>query len=149
MGETGNTMQFIANYDGWVSVKKLKIEPATEPRTIMEFLASLGTGIDAKVEANLRKTVELAKVDAVLAQVPAGKSEEQIAGVLKAMNSRAVTGAINEITALEKFQKNEQKELADFCRVYAMRKKLRECGLNIDYSSIEIPGMKKIKKAKV
>ena len=59
-------IQFVANYEDWVSVKKLKVEPGMEPRTVMEFLASLGTGIDKKVEENLRKCVALDKLDAAL-----------------------------------------------------------------------------------
>jgi len=62
-------IQFIANYADWKSIKKLKIEAATDPKTIMEFLASLGTGIDRKIEDNLRKIVELDKVDAAIAEL--------------------------------------------------------------------------------
>ena len=28
-------IQFVSNYDDWVSVKKLKVEPGMEPRTVM------------------------------------------------------------------------------------------------------------------
>ena len=52
-------IQFIANYDDWVAVKKLKIEEKTDPRTIMEFLAGLGIGIDRKIEQNLGKATTL------------------------------------------------------------------------------------------
>ncbi len=142
-------IQFIANYDDWVSVKKLKVEEKTEPRTIMEFLASLGTGIDGKVEANLRKMVDLGKLDSAIAELQAGKGRQQIAEILAEINSRKVNSVIKEICGLPELQKNEQRELIGFCRVYALRKALGQAGLSVEYSSIEIPGMRKLKKNKV
>ena len=143
-------IQFVANYEDWVSVKKLKVEPGMEPRTVMEFLASLGTGIDKKVEENLRKCVALDKLDAALKEeIKPGKTEADLAGVLAAVNGRKVSAVINEITELPKLQKNERGELFDFCKVYALRKAFKECKLMIDYSSIEIPGMKRVMKSKV
>lgn len=141
-------IQFVANYDDWVAIKKLKIEPGTDPRAVMEFLASLGTGIDGKVEANLGKIVALGKLDSVLAEIPSGKGEQEMAHVLRELKGRNVSAVINEITAIEQLQKNEKKELQDFCRAYATRKKLKECGLEIDYSGIAVPGMKRMGKAK-
>jgi protein-arginine kinase len=139
-------IQFVANYDDWVAIKKLKIEPGMDPKTVLEFLASLTTSVDRKVEENLGKIVDLKKLDAAIASVSIGKSEEEIASALKEVNSRKVSSVINEVTALEKFQKNEQKELADFCRAYAARKILKNCGAMIDYSEIEIPGLKRAMK---
>ncbi len=54
-------IQFIAKYGSWVSVKKLSVDEKTDPITVMEFLASLGTGIDHKVEENLVRMVDLGK----------------------------------------------------------------------------------------
>jgi len=143
-----NTIQFIANYGGWVSIKKLKIEEKTDPRTIAEFLASLGTGIDGKIEANLGKIVDLKKLDSILGEVKTGKSEEEIASVLRELNTRNVSRTIKEITELPEFQANEKKELQGFCKVYAAKKMLKACGLNVDYSGVEIPGMKRLMKKK-
>lgn len=142
-------IQFIANYDDWKAIKKLKIEPATDSKTIMEFLASLGTGIDRKIEDNLRKIVDLAKVDAALNELSKGKGKEQIAEIIAEVNSRKVNATINEVCTLPQLQKNEQKELIGFCKVYAMRKALKEAGLMVDYSGIEIPGMKRVMKNKI
>lgn len=139
-------IQFIANYDDWVAIKKLKIEPGMDPKTVIEFLASLTISVDRKVEENLGKIVDLKKLDAVIAQIPPGKSEEEIAGALKEVNTRKVSAAVNEITQLEKLQKNEQKELADFCKAYATRKVLKNCNVIVDYSGIEIPGLKRAMK---
>ena len=71
-------ISFISNYDDWVSIKKLKIEPATDHKTIMEFLASLNTGIDAKVEANLGKIIDLKRIDAAINEI--GLERKDIAG---------------------------------------------------------------------
>ncbi|MBU1930260.1 hypothetical protein KJ972_02010, partial [Candidatus Micrarchaeota archaeon] len=123
------------------------VEAATDPRTIMEFLASLTTSVDRKVEENLGKIVDLEKLDAVLKEIPVGKSEEEIATVLREVNTRKVSSVINEITGVPSFQKNVQKELASFCKVYATRKLLKASKAMIDYSEIEIPGMKRVMKA--
>lgn len=139
-------INFVANYDDWVSIKKLKVESATDPRTVMEFLAGLGTSLDSKIEANLRKLVALDKVDAAIAELQLGKKDT--AKAIEEVNSRKVGSVIKEITALPQYQSGEQKELEQFCRVYAMRKALKECSLAVDYSGINIPGMKRLTKKK-
>lgn len=140
------SIQFIANCREWVAIKKLKVTEKTEPKTVMEFLASLGTGIDRKVEESLRQLVGLERLDAALNEVisSAGNAGEAIQGI----NSRAVTSVINELSSKPELQKNEQKELGEFLKVYATRKALKELKVRVDYSGIEIPGMKKAKKAK-
>ena len=143
-----NVIQFVANYGGWQAVKKIKIEEKTTPQMVMEFLSSLGTSLDSKIEANLKKTVELDSVDVAIAGIGCGKSEEEIASALKSVNSRAVSSAINSVCEKPELQKNEQKELKQFCKVYATRKVLKNCGLEVDYSNIDIPGMKRVKKKK-
>lgn len=139
-------IQFVANYDDWAAIKKLKIEPATDPRTIAEFLASLTFSVDRKIAENLGKIVDIAKLDAVLALVPIGKTEDEIAATLKELNTRKVSQCINEISAIPKLQKGEQKEVADFLRAYASRKLLKACGVVVDYSQIQIPGLKRAMK---
>ncbi len=140
-------INFIANFDDWVSIKKLKIEPETDAKMIMEFLASLGISIDAKIEQNLGKIVDLSKVDAAIAELELGKKDT--AKALESIGSRKVSSVIKEITEGLGLQKNETKEMQEFCKVYAMKKALKQCGLQVDFSEIKIPGMKKAKKKKV
>jgi len=139
-------IQFVANYDDWTAIKKLKIEPATDPRTIAEFLASMTFSVDRKVEENLGKIADIKKLDLIIAQIPVGKTEGEIAATLKELNTRKVSQCINEISAIPTLQKGEQKEVADFLRAYASRKLLKACGVVVDYSQIEIPGMKRAMK---
>ena len=142
-------IQFVANYDDWVSVKKLKIEAVTDPRTILEFLASLTTGIDRKVEENLGKIIELQKIKAAVDSVFAGgKGAGAISEAIAAVNSSAVNKAINELTEKPEWQKKERSEMQGFCKAYAMRLALKKCGLLIDYSEVEVPGMKRLTKKK-
>jgi len=149
LSENEEYIQFVANYEDWVSIKKLTIEPATDPRTIMEFLASLTVSVDRKIEDNLRKILDLNKVDeAINAVFSGGKGASAINEALAAVNSSKVNSAINEITANPQWQKNEQKEMQGFCKAYAMRTALKKCNLMIDYSQIEIPGMKRLMKKK-
>ena len=144
-----NVIQFIANYGNWVAIKKLKITPETDSKIVMEFLASLEMGIDRKVEENLRKIVDLEKVDKVLDElVSAGRSADNVAKTIAAVSGPKISRVVNEICDLDGLQKNEKTELADFCKVYAMRKALKECKLAVDYCGIKIPGMKKPKKPK-
>lgn len=139
-------ISFIANYEDWVSIKKLKVEPATTPKTVMEFLASLTTSVDRKVEGNLRKIVALDKLDKAIDEL--GLAKKDYAAAIEGLNSRAVNSVIKEITEIETLQKNEKKEIADFCRAYAARKILKQIGVMVDYSEIEIPGMKRLQKTK-
>ena len=151
MAEEEQYIQFISNYKDWVSVKKLKITEQSDPKTVMEFLAGLTTSVDSKVEANLAKIVELGKLDSALKEViqGVGKKENEIAAILAAVASSKVNKVIAEITEKASAEKGVRKELVGFCKAYAMRKALKECGLAIDYSGIEIPGMKRVMKKKV
>jgi microcompartment protein CcmK/EutM len=141
------SIQFISNYEDWKAIKKIKVTEQTNPRTVAEFLACLSTSLDAKVESNLRKIVALDKLDAAVKELGFGKGDS--ARALEEINSRKISAVINEIIELPNLQANEKKELQQFCRVYATRKALKECGLMVDYSEIDIPGMKRLKKKKV
>jgi hypothetical protein len=138
-------IQMVANYDGWVAIKKLTIEPSTDSRTIMQFLASLGISLDKKVEDNLGKIVDLKKLDEALAELSKGKTAENIALILEAASSGKINKVIKEICEIEGMQPKEKNELMEFCKVYALKKALKNAGLFIDYStiSLKIPGMKK------
>ena len=138
-------IQFVANYKDWVSIRKLKIEAATEPKSIMEYLASLGTSIDGKVEENLGKIVNLKEIDNALTELELGKKDTGKA--LDEINTRKVGGVIKQLVEpLEGLSKPEKKEIIQFCKIYAMKKALKECNLMVDYSGVEIPGMKRTKK---
>ena len=138
------SIQFVANYDGWKAVKKQTVTEKTDPLTVMEFLAGLTNSVDAKVEFNLSKKVDLPKLDAAITSL--GLARGDAVKALEEINSRTISKTINEISQIPTLQKNQQKEVADFLRAYATRKCLKACGLMVDYSQIQIPGMGRLKK---
>ncbi|MFA6268959.1 MAG: DUF2666 family protein [archaeon] len=138
------SIQLVANYDDWKAVKKQTITEKTDPLTVAEFLSSLTNSVDAKVEFNLRKKVALDKLDKALTDLGLVKGDAVRA--MEEINTRTISKVINEISAVPTLQKNQQKEVGEFCKVYATRKALKSCGLMIDYTQIEIPGMGRLKK---
>jgi len=143
-GTMEGSIQLIANYSDWKAIKKQTITDKTDPLTVAEFLASLTISVDRKVEENLRKKVALDKLDAAIAQL--GLMKGDAVKAMEEINTRTISKVINEISQVPELQKNQQKEVAGFCRAYATRKALKACGLLIDYSQIEIPGMGRLKK---
>ena len=141
-------IHFIANYDDWVAIRKLKIDEKTDAFTIMEFLAGLCISVDNKIEQNLGKIVNIEKVKRSLEELEYGKSEQEIAKILREVNSGRVNKVIKEVIKeiSEKYQKNELKEIESFCKIYAFRCALKKCNLAIDYSFAESPTLKRLLK---
>jgi hypothetical protein len=139
-------IQLIANYDDWKAIKKITITSATQPLSIAEFLASLTYSTDDKIAENLAKTVELSKVDAALDSLNLGKGDAGEA--VKEVSTRAVSKVINEICKLSQFSGPQQKELIGLCKIYAIKKALKACGIMSAYHEAELPNLKRAKKAK-
>ena len=139
-------IQLIANYADWKAIKKITITDVTEPLSIAEFLASLTYSTDEKIEDNLRKTVDLAKVDAAIKELNLGKGD--IGMAIKEVSSRKIGSVINEVCKLDKFNGPTTKEVIGLCKIYAVKKALKACGILSSYHEAEIPTLKRAKKAK-
>ncbi|MEK6959141.1 MAG: DUF2666 family protein [archaeon] len=141
------SIQLIANYDDWKVIRKITITPQTDPLMVAEFLANLTKSVDSKVEFNLKKIVALEKIDAAVESC--GLAKGDVAKAIDEVNSRKVNSVVKEVSQVPGLQKNRQSEVMDFCKAYAMRKALKACGVIVDYSEVEIPGMGRLKKTKV
>ncbi len=139
-------IQFLANYADWKAIKKIEITEKTTPKSVMEFLAGLTISFDSRIENNLRKIVELDELDKAIEALELGKKD--VAKAIDEVKSRKLSSVIKKITEIEGLQKNEKKELVGFCKAYAMKKTLKQTGVIVDYSEIEIPGMKRLRKKK-
>jgi hypothetical protein len=139
-------IQLIANYDDWKAIKKITITDVTAPLTIAEFLASLTYSTDDKIEENLRKTIDLDKVDSAINALELGKKDAGKA--IEEVNTRSIGKVINEICKLDKFNGPTKKELIQLCKVYATKKALKACGILSAYHEADIPTLKRAKKAR-
>ncbi len=137
-------IQLIANYKDWKAIKKITITELTEPLVIAEFLASLTYSVDGKIEDNLRKVIELDKVDKAIAELKLDKGD--VGKAIEEVNSRTVSKVINEIIKLDKFAGPVQKELMQMCKIYATKKAINTCGLLVEYYQADIPTLKRAKK---
>lgn len=140
------TIQFIANYEDWKVIKKITITKDTAPLSIVDFLASLTYSTDDKIESNLRKIVELDKVDIAIKELAFKKGDSTKA--IEEVNSRKIGKVISEICKLDKFSGPVQKELVQLCKIYSIKKVLKECEILNSYHEAEIPTLKRAKKAK-
>ncbi|MDD3160261.1 MAG: DUF2666 family protein [Candidatus ainarchaeum sp.] len=141
----GGDIQLIANYDDWKAIKKITITDQTDPLVIAEFLSSLTYSVDGKIENNLRKIIDLDKVDKAINELGLGKKD--IGKALEEVNSRNISKVISEITSLDKFNGPTQKELMQMCKIYATKKAINSCGLLVEYYQADIPTLKRAKKA--
>lgn len=136
----------MANYSGWVAVKKITVEKNTRPIDIALFLAGLNETFDRKVEDNLRKVMDLKALDAHLEQVIAKgkKSSDDVARALAEINSSATNKIVNEMVAgasvvkpegvTGKTLKKEEEALKELVKVYATKKALNALDLRVNYS---------------
>jgi mevalonate kinase len=139
-------IQLVANYGDWKAVKKITITDQTDPLVIAEFIASLTFSTDEKIIDNLRKIVELDKVDEAIKELNLSKTD--VGKAIEEVSSRKVSKVINEICKLGKFSGPVQKELVQMCKIYATKQAIKSCGLAIDFFEADIPTLKRAKKAK-
>jgi hypothetical protein len=139
-------IQLIANYEDWKAIKKITITEKTEHLVIAEFLASLTYSVDEKIEDNLRKIVELSKVDEAIKELNLDKGD--VGKAIEEVNSRKVGKVINEICKIDNFSGPVQKELIQLCKIYATKKAIIMCKLMVEYYEADIPTLKRAKKAK-
>jgi len=133
-------IQFIANYDDWKIIKKLKITEVVPALDIVDFLASMSISFDGKIEANLRKSCNLKIVDDYIASLVTGKtkSEAEFAKILKGLASpnagKAITASIPEGA-----EPKEKDKIKVYLKIYMTKTALSKAGLEIDYTKVPIP----------
>ena len=88
----------------------------------------------------MTKIVSLENINKYIDELAPGKikKEEELAAVLKGINSPKLSGLINtEIEIVD--DKKTKDKLKIYLKVYATKKALDNAGFSIDYSSVPIP----------
>jgi len=135
MGE----IQFIANTDDWKAIKKLKVEANVPPMDIAVFLASVSISFDSKIEQYLKQVNSIKPIDDFLETTTKGigKTEEDIAKVLKTVNSTNAGKIINACLP-EEFSPKDKDMLKALLKTYLTRKAFDKIGFFVDYTKLPL-----------
>jgi len=107
-------IEFFAQAGKWVVVKKLKVEPNTEPMWIARFLISVHETMDRKIWGFMAKDFDLEALDAIAGELcgaEKGKkgwklkgrlSEDRMNEILAKLKSVSVSKQINNVVPTKK-----------------------------------------------
>lgn len=134
---------FSANTNDWKAIKKFKIDENVPLIDVASFLASVSISFDAKIEQYLKKAINIKPLEEYIENITknVGKTEEEIAKVLKAINSVNAGKAIN--ACLPDDSTPKQKDLIKaFLKAYLTKKTLNKINFCIDYTKLPIQANK-------
>lgn len=141
-------IQFIANYDAWKCVKKFTITELTDPKTVCEFFVSYSISLDNRMEKYLAQVVDISKIQALISSAPAGKTAQEVPGILQYVASPALAQKCHAIASTSKAEKSQHVLLGKLVHAHVVRVILKQNGMAGDYSEVAIPGLKRLMKKK-
>ncbi len=137
-------IQFISTYPKWKCIKKYRVTAQTDSRTLAEFMSAYCVSLDQKFEFYLRQFFDMGLIDEQLKKGPAkGASYSEIVVFL---NGSELSATLTK--ALKKNPAANHGIFLHYLRAYAARKALRERGLFVEYSQVDVPGLKRLLKKK-
>lgn len=140
MALTPGKIQLIANYSNWQCVKKFTITELTDPKTVCEFFVSYSISLDNRLEKYLSQSIEMKKIQELIAAAPSGKVAGDVPALLHYIASPALSQKAHALA------KNPL--LGKLVHAHIIRSILKQNGISGDYSSVEIPGLKRLLKKK-
>jgi hypothetical protein len=133
-------IQFIANYDDWKCIKKMKITEKSNPLTVLEFLGSYSVSLEKKLEEYLGEIINLESFNKFLKEAPVGKNASAVSKTIRFLQSTALENKISELTS--------DAQTSSFLKIYAVRKLLKASSQFAEFSTVDIPGLKRLLKKK-
>jgi hypothetical protein len=138
------SVQFIANFDKFVSIKKLTIDKDVTPKDVIEFLTSVEFSTSQKIKDYLGKLCDIKKFEEKtksLMALEAGKFIEEV-------NSNATQKIIKDFIP-ESMDKKEVKDAyIELFKVWLIEKYAQEKGIVFAAHHIVFPANKKLMKKK-
>ena len=138
------SVQFIANFDKFVSIKKLTIDKDVGPKDVIEFLTSIQFTTSQKIKDYLGKLCDIKKFEEKtksLMALEAGKFIEEV-------NSNATQKIIKDFIPESMDKKDEKDAYTELFKVYLIEKYANEKKLVFAAHHIVFPANKKLMKKK-
>jgi predicted transcriptional regulator len=138
------SIQFIANFDKFVSIKKLTIDKEVGPKEVIEFLTSVQFTTSQKIKDYIGKIIDVKSFDEKtksLYSLNLGQFMEEV-------NSKATTKIIKDFVPSNIEKKEEKDAYIELLKVYLIEKYAAEKKIVIGAHHIVFPANKKLMKKK-
>ena len=138
------SVQFIANFDKFVSIKKLTIDKDVTPKDVIEFLTSVEFSTSQKIKDYLGKLCDIKKFEEKtksLMSLEPGKFIEEV-------NSNATKKIIKDFIPGNMDKKDEKDAYTELFKVYLIEKYASDKKLVFAAHHIVFPANKKLMKKK-
>lgn len=138
------SIQFIANFDKFVSIKKLTIDKNVGPKEVIEFLTSVQFSTSQKIKDYIKKICDISKFEEkteALFSLNVGQFFEEI-------NSRAIKKIITEFIPKDIEKKDQKDAYIELFKVYLIEKYADKKKLVFGAHHIVFPSNKKLMKKK-
>jgi len=138
------SIQFIANFDKFISIKKLTIDKDVGPKEVIEFLTSVEFSTSQKIIDYVKKICDISKFEEKterLFTLNVGQFFEEI-------NSRAIKKIITEFIPKEIEKKDIKDAYIELFKVYLIEKYAVDKKMVFGAHHIVFPSNKKLMKKK-
>lgn len=141
---TEESIQFIANFDKFVSIKKLTIDKEVGPKEVIEFLTSVEFSTSQKIKDYLGKMCDIKKFEEKTKSLMA----LEIGKFIEEVNSNGTKKIIKEFIPEDIEKKDVKDAYIELFKVYLIEKYAIEKGVSFAAHHIVFPANKKLMKIK-
>jgi hypothetical protein len=136
-------IQFIANLDNFVSVKKLKIEKQVTNQDIIEFLASIQFSCNQKITDYLEKIIDSKK----LLEETKDLFNLGVEDFYNQINTAKLKKIITNAFSID-LDKKQKEAYVGAVKVYLLNKYCLDKNITLGYNHVVFPSKKRIMKLK-
>lgn len=138
------SIQFIANFDKFVSIKKLTIDKEVGPNEVIEFLTSVQFTTSQKIKDYIGKIIDVKSFDEKTKKLYA----LNLGQFMEEVNSNATKKIIKDFVPADIEKKDQKDAYIELLKVYLIEKYANEKKIVIGAHHIVFPANKKLMKKK-
>lgn len=143
-----HTFLFEAHFPQWKNTISKTVTSSTSDGEILSWLSQTTYGVDGLVGTCIERIIDFSKINDVLREAPLSHNPAEFGKVLAYLNTRKFTQVVNEASTIQGMQKKEQGEMAQFIRLFCVRRLLGHSGVYLNYSG-HFAEIKPIKEGKI
>ena len=138
------SIQFIANFDKFVSIKKLTLDKEVGPKEVIEFLTSVQFTTSQKIKDYVGKIIDVKSFDEKTKKL----YTQNLGQFLEEVNSNVTKKIIKDFVPADIEKKETKDAYIELLKVYLIEKYANEKKIVIGAHHIVFPANKKLMKKK-